>query len=98
MRDPAELVTAELPTIEPPPPPAPKEPTAAERRLICAYQDPKSVRSCRNCRHRQDVLQGTGGVCESFTVRCRKHAFPVQLGALCADHEEGPTGAHSSQH
>ncbi len=87
MRDPHDNLTAEIPGETAPPPPPPKT-TIAERRLRVVYQDPKSRQGCRDCRHRRDVLLNTGSHAESFSVRCKLHDFPVQLGGICADHEE----------
>ena len=79
MRDASDNMTAEIPGVEPLPPKEVRV-TIAERRLICCYQDPKTVRTCRNCRHLRGVV--------ALHARCELHDFPVALGGLCADHEE----------
>lgn len=78
MRDANDLMTADIPGLEPLPA-KPVRTTIAQRMAACVYQDPKTVRSCRNCRH----LVGYGS-----HALCGLHDFPVALGALCADHEE----------
>lgn len=88
MRDPADHVTLELPGYPPPAPMKQPEPTIAERRLRCVYQDPKTVRTCRNCRHLEVIVVRPDSVCETTRQRCKLHRFDVALGALCEDHEE----------
>jgi len=88
MLDPHDTLTLTLPGIEPLPPPPPPRVTIAERRLMVAYQDPKTVRTCRNCRHRVGNVHNPDSFAESVTHRCGLHDFPVALGGLCMDHEE----------
>jgi hypothetical protein len=87
MRDPHDRVTAEIPGETPPPPP-PRRITAGERRISVVYQEPRARAGCRDCRHRHDELKNCGSFAESFSVRCKLHDFTVQLGGICADHEE----------
>ena len=82
MRDANDTVTAEIPGVEPLPP-KPVRVTHAEKRLLVCYQDPKTVRTCRNCRHREGSASA-----EHDAHRCGKDGFPVALGGVCVDHEE----------
>lgn len=87
MRDLHDVITAEIPGVDPLPVKPPRT-TIGERRLICAYQDPKTVRTCRNCRHRVGNVHNPDSYAESVSHRCGMHDFPVALGAMCVDHEE----------
>ena len=84
MRDPHDTATAENPGEVAPPLPAPRI-TQSDARQACGYTEPKSTKSCRNCRHRKELVRDEGSWAESVTVRCALHGFPVQKGATCRD-------------
>jgi hypothetical protein len=88
MRDAQDTVTMLIPGVEPLPPEPPKRPTIAVRMGECSYSAPMDRDdTCRHCRHRHDQLQNVGSWAESATYRCKLHDFPIQLGAVCNDHE-----------
>ncbi len=87
MRDAHDTVTAEIPGVEPLPP-KPARVTHAEKRLLVCYQGPKTVRTCRNCRHLLAVVSRPDSFAQSEAHRCGKHGFPVALGGVCVDQEE----------
>ena len=87
MRDANDTMTADIPGVQPLPP-KPARVTIAERRLICGYQDPRAVRTCRNCRHRVGTTHNPDSYAESVAHRCGLHNFPVALGGICVDQEK----------
>lgn len=86
MRDAHDMTTRELEGIEPPPPGPPPRLPIAQRRAGCGYVGPREAKSCRNCRHRVARYHSRDPSVESCSWRCTKHDFPVELGAVCADH------------
>ena len=78
MRDPLDVVTAELPTL-PPGGPDPAWLTIKARRHRCGYKGPKEAPACRGCLHLGAASLDTPGVC------CTLHDFSTQLGAICSD-------------
>ena len=87
MRDCADLMTAEIPVVEPLPPPPPPRKTIAVRMAECSYAGPLDREdTCRHCKHRVAVVQNADSWAESETHRCKLHGFPVQLGAVCDEH------------
>lgn len=87
MRDRSDLMTAEIPGVEPLPPEPPKRPVIAVRMAECSYSGPLTRDdTCRHCKHLGGTLNNVGSWAESVSHRCKLHDFPVQLGAVCDDH------------
>lgn len=83
MRDPADLVTATLPGVEPlPPTPLDQLPQAARREAL-QFQGPKDRPRCGACRNVEVFYIRPDSTTEAERVRCRKWNFPVQAGAIC---------------
>lgn len=87
MRDALDQVTAELPTF-PPVPRAPERPrrlSHAQRRELVGYTSPKHVESCRTCKHVEARVSSPDTPFERDSHGCKRHRFPVLLGAICDD-------------
>lgn len=86
MRDLQDTMTPELEGV-PPLPATPEKKTIAERRVECGYTGPRAVKACRNCVHASGYVVSAQWIGKQRSLlRCGKHDFPVELGAICADH------------
>ena len=86
MRDAHDVMTCEIPGVEPLPP-KPVRLTIADRMHQSAYAGPLTRDdTCRHCKHLGGTLNNVGSWAESVSHRCKLHDFPVQLGAVCNDH------------
>lgn len=93
MRDALDQVTAELPRRAQRKP----RPTIAQRRELVGYVPPKEVESCRTCRHLDARVHHPDTPYEREANGCKRHGFPVLLGAICDDYREGPGRMNCSQ-
>lgn len=83
MRDPSDLMTAELPEIEPlPPTPLDQLPQAARREAL-QFQGPKQRPRCGACKHIDVFYLRPDSPTEAERMRCKLADFPVQAGAIC---------------
>jgi hypothetical protein len=88
MRDTADQMTADIPGVEPLPPPPPPRIPIAVRMAACGYASPLTRDdTCRHCKHLVGTLNNVGSWAKSVSHRCKLNDFPVQLGAVCNEHE-----------